>query len=292
MQPDDRIIIGNTLGEGVLWDGSALWWTDIDGCTLYHLTWPQKTLRAIKTPARLASFGFIEDSSKLIAAFDSGFALFDPETGGCSPFLTPPGLLEGQRLNDGRVDRQGRFWCGSMVQKPSYPHLARLYTLADGALHSPVDGLSIGNGLAFSPDSRVFYFADSLRHRIWCCDFDAATGRLGPRREFAVLADGVEPDGATVDADGCLWSAMWGGDCVVRYTPDGRIDKVIEVPVHQPSCVAFGGPDRDLLFVTSARLGLGEGATGAGDVLVYNVKIKGLPESRFKIENWPETGRT
>lgn len=174
-----------------------------------------------------------------------------------------------------------------MVMDAADPLAAQLYTVKGGAVVSVLDGLGITNGMCWSPQGDVFYLADSRRRVIWRFGFDADTGLLGPRQEFVRISGSAEPDGATVDAEGCLWSALWGGDCVVRYTPDGRIDRVLEVPVHQPTCVAFGGPDLDLLFVTSAKLGLVDPATGAGDVLVYNVGIKGLPESRFKPGNWP-----
>lgn len=289
MHPCERIAVGNTLGECVLWDGAtaSLWWTDIDGCTLYRMAWPSLAVTQMPMPSRLASFGFVANSAKLVAAFDNGFALLEPATGLCGPLLVPEGLKEGMRLNDGRVDRQGRFWCGAMVMAAADPLEAKLYALQQGVLRTVLDGIGISNGIAFSPEGDRLYFADSRRRVIWRFAFDSATGTLGPREEFARIAGGAEPDGATVDADGCLWSALWGGHCVVRYTPDGRIDRVLEVPVRQPTCVTFGGPDLDLMFITSASLGLGEGPTGAGDVLVYNAGTKGLPESRFRIENWP-----
>lgn len=288
MQPIDRIRVGNTLGECVLWDDAeaALWWTDIDGRMLFRFDWSTGAIRRTATPERLASFGFIAGQTEFVAAFDCGFALFNPDTGQCSPPITPPGLKRGMRMNDGRVDRQGRFWSGAMVMNPAEPPLAQLYAIQGGVLRSHLEGLAISNGICWSPDSRYFYFADSRRGLIWRYAFDAVEGRLGQREVFARV-DGAEPDGACMDSDGCLWSAHWGGSRVVRYTPDGRVDQVLEVPVRQPSCVAFGGPNLDVLLVTSARLGLMDPETGAGDVLVYNVKAQGLPESRFRIDSWP-----
>lgn len=288
MQPCARITVGNTLGECVLWDDAeaALWWTDIDGRMLYRLDWSTGAVRRIPTPERLASFGFIAGQSEFVAAFDCGFALFNPDTGSHTPFLSPSGLEKGMRMNDGRVDHRGRFWCGAMVMNPAEPPLARLYAVQGGMLGTHADGIAISNGICWSPDGRFFYFADSRRGLIWRYAFDMADGILGQREVFARV-DGVEPDGACVDADGCLWSAQWGGSRIIRYTPDGRIDRILEVPVRQPTCVTFGGPNLDLLFVTSARLGLKVPETGAGDVLVYNVKAQGLPESRFRIDSWP-----
>jgi len=288
MQPEEWIAVGNRLGECVLWDGDALWWTDIDGCMLFRLDGASGALKRIDVPARLASFGFIAGRSDFVAAFDDGFALFDPVTASRTPPLVPPGLNAGMRMNDGRVDRRGRFWAGSMVTDPHGPAEARLYSVQGGTVRTHLDGLTVSNGICWSPDGDIFYFADSRRHIIWRYDFDAAAGVLGARREFARTGDDAEPDGACVDAEGCVWSAHWGASRVVRYTPGGRIDRVLEVPVRQPSCVTFGGPGLDRLFVTSARLGLAQPAPGAGDVLVYNVKARGLPESRCIIDGWPQ----
>jgi sugar lactone lactonase YvrE len=290
MQPDDTIKVGNTLGECVLWDDAseALWWTDIDGRMLYRLHWASRQLKQIQTPARLASFGFVAGRRELVAAFDDGFALFDPETAERSAVVRPEGLKLGMRMNDGRVDRQGRFWSGAMVMDAAEPLHAKLYAVQGGGVRTHLDSLGISNGICWNPDGTVFYLADSRRRIIWCFDFDERSGVLGARQEFARIAGPAEPDGACVDAEGYVWSAMWGGHCIVRYAPNGRIDRVLEVPVRQPTCVTFGGPNRELLFVTSARLGLCEPLRGAGDVLVYDTKIKGLPEGHFKIDDWPQ----
>jgi sugar lactone lactonase YvrE len=245
-------------------------------------------LQRIKTPARLASFGFVAGRHELVAAFDDGFALFDPTTGQRCGLVEPEGLGQGMRMNDGRVDRQGRFWSGAMVMDATQPLQAKLYAVQQGAVRTHLDGLGISNGICWNPEGTVFYLADSRRRVIWRYDFDDQDGVLGARQEFARIDGPAEPDGACVDAEGYLWSAMWGGSCIVRYAPNGRIDRVLDVPVRQPTCVTFGGPGRELLFVTSARLGLSDPKTGAGDVLVYNMKTQGLPESRFKFDAWPQ----
>lgn len=281
----ERIPVGNRLGECVLWDGASqsVWWTDIEGLRLYRLDWRTRDIQTFVTPARLASFGFVAGRRELIAAFDRGLALFDPESGRLSDTLHPEGLMAGMRLNDGRVDRQGRFWVGSMVEDPEQPAEARLYCLTGGQLQTHLRGIGIANGLCWSPDGTVCYFADSRHATIWRFAFDAKRGILSDRRDFARSVKGC-PDGAAVDSEGFLWSAQWGCGCVVRYAPDGRIDRIVEVPVEQPSCVAFGGPDLDQLFVTSAQVGLTGPQTGAGDLFVYNAGIRGLPESRFACE--------
>lgn len=292
MQPVAVIKVENALGESILWnqEDEAAWWTDIEGRGLYRFDWRRQVLRRFAAPERLGAFGFVAGVPLLICAFESGFALFDPEIGLKGPITRPEGLRAGMRLNDGRVDRQGRFWAGAMVEDPALARTAQLYCV-DGEAHSRAQGLSISNGICWSPDSAWFYFADSGRRIIWRYSFDATTGRISEPQEFARTTAPACPDGATVDAQGYVWSAQWGGGCVTRYAPDGRIDRVLELPVSQPTCVAFGGPNLDLLFVTTARVGLSADAlaaqTGAGDVLVYNVEVHGLPENRFHMGSWP-----
>jgi sugar lactone lactonase YvrE len=161
-----------------------------------------------------------------------------------------------------------------------------LYALdGSGELHCRARGIRISNGLSTSPDGTQLYFADSPTRTIYVYDLIEPEGRLGPRRVFATTPDGASPDGATVDADGCLWSAHWGAGCVVRYTPEGRIDRTIAVPTRQPSCVCFGGPGLDTLCVTSARESL-DAATlqaepHAGSVFMYRIGVQGLPEPEF-----------
>ena len=293
MEPVKIIRAGNTLGEGVLWDveTESLWWTDIQERRLYRYDWNREALNSFATPERLCSFGFVEGSDRLIAAFESGFALFNPLDGATVWLARPEADRGGMRLNDGRVDRQGRFWAGSMAETAAGAEKANLYCVDEsGRAHLRKSGITISNGICWSPDGSWFYFADSPRRTIWRFAFDAASGGISGRRVFAETPEGAFPDGATVDAEGFLWSAHWGAGRVVRYAPDGRIDRFLDVPASQPSCVAFGGPKLDLLFVTTARQDLKEDALqreiSAGDVFVYNIGIAGLPEERFLPGIW------
>ncbi len=288
MEPVRIIEVGNTLGEGVLWnvETQSLWWTDIQERRLYRYDWDSRSLSRFTTPERLCSFGFVRGSERLIAAFESGFALYDPITGATTWLARPEAGRPSMRFNDGRVDRQGRFWAGSMAETAAGAGKANLYCLdGSGRACRRESGLTISNSICWSPDGTRFYFADSPRRTIWQYAFDTASSGISDRRQFAQTPDGAFPDGATVDAEGFLWSAHWGGGRVVRYAPDGRIERLLEMPVSQPSCVAFGGPKLDLLFVTTAREGLKEDVlgsqTGAGDVFVYDIGITGLPEERY-----------
>ena len=147
-------------------------------------------------------------------------------------------------------------------------------------------GFQISNGLCFSPDSRYCYCADSARHLIYRYEFDAQSGKLGPRQVFARTPGDAFPDGAAIDAEGCMWSAQWGTGQVVRYTPRGELDLMVSLPTRQPSCVAFGGADRDLQFVTSARVGLTPAQLAAeptaGHLFIFRTTYAGLSESRHR----------
>lgn len=294
MQPVGRIAAGCSLGECIVWDGHRLWWTDIEGQCLYSCVWPSGQMRRYTLPQRLCSFGLVRNSPLMIGAFESGFALFDPEDGLLSDVLRPEGLGSGLRMNDGRVDPKGRFWAGSLVEVPGAAATARLYSLGNGAIRTHVRGLGIANGLCWSPDGRWLYIADSAQQLIWRYAYESASGVISGRVEFARTEGAACPDGAAVDTAGCVWSAQWGGSAVVRYTPEGRVDRIVKLPVSQPTCMCFGGEGFELLFVTSASVGLPPQArasdAGAGDVLVYNVGAQGMPEQQFDLDGWPSAG--
>jgi L-arabinonolactonase len=285
----DIISVGNTLGEGVLWDcvGRRIWWSDIQERRLFRYGLQSRGLETFELPERLGSFGFIEGSDKLIAAFESGFARYHPESGELHWIVRPGHDATNVRFNDGRIDRQGRFWAGSMVEGEGEPK-GKLYCLDRCDAKVCLTGISISNSICFSSEGKHLYFADSPRRTILRCDIDPANGTIGNRQVFAKTPEGAFPDGANIDAEGHLWSAHWGAGRVVRYSPDGSISGVVEIPTSQVTCVAFGGADLDLLFVTSAREGMSEATLreqpNAGDVFVYKVNVKGLADPRFAME--------
>jgi sugar lactone lactonase YvrE len=265
----------------------VLWWTDIQGRQLHRYDWRRASLQILDTPERVGSFGFVEGSEHLVTAFASGIAMYDAYQQSVAWLARPETLTAGIRFNDGRVDRRGRFWSGTMVEGKQLTPGGCLYSIdGSGAARCHLRSLRISNGLCVSPDGTVLYFADSPTRTISVYELIEPEGTLGASRIFAQTPQGAFPDGAAVDVDGCVWSAHWGAGCIVRYTPDGRIDRTLEVPTCQPSCVCFGGPDLDILCVTSAREGL-DGATlraepNAGDVFLYGVGVQGLPESEYR----------
>ena len=280
----------NTLGEGPLWNGrdGTLWWTDIQARRLHRLTPETGAVATTETPERLCSFAFLpERGSRILAAFETGLAYFDIETSAVEWIARPETAGNGRRFNDGRTDRQGRFWISSMVENASKAgaNSAALFRLdGDGTLSERQNGIAIGNSLCASPDGRILYFADSPRQVIWAYDLDSETGALSNQRVFAQVEAG-EPDGAAIDEEGCLWSARWGAAEVVRHAPDGRVVARFPMPAGQPSCVAFGGPDRKTLFVTSARQGLDAAALArdpqAGNLFVFQAEVAGVADAPF-----------
>jgi sugar lactone lactonase YvrE len=286
-KPVDIIQAGNTLGEGVLWDsaGGRAWWTDIQEKRLLRYTPATGAVETFDLPERLGSFGFVENSTQIVAAFESGFALYQPETGALDWISRPPHDAKNIRFNDGRMDRQGRFWAGSMVEGDGEPR-GKLYRLdGDGGCEVCATDIAISNSICFSPDGKAMYFADSPKQVIHRYALDPESGEISNRRIFATTPEDAFPDGAQVDCDGCVWSAHWGAGKVVRYTPDGRVDMTIDLPVTQPTCVAFGGDDMDLLFVTSARENRGikdlERQPHAGNMFIYRVAARGMSDARY-----------
>jgi sugar lactone lactonase YvrE len=280
--------VNNLLGEGILWDShrQRLWWTDIQGRRLFRYDWALGHTHTLEMPERLASFGLTARSERLITAFESGFAWYDPGDQSVTWLARPERLHPAVRFNDGRVDRQGRFWSGTMVEGDQPGVSAGLYSFdRQYGVRQHLGDVRISNSLCLSPDGRTLYFADSPTRTIRVFELDPE-GTLGPSRVFAQTPVGADPDGATIDADGCLWSAHWGAGCVVRYTPEGKIDRTVRVPASQPTCVCFGGPDLDVLCITTARIGLSAARLStepnAGDVFLYRVGVKGLPEAEYQ----------
>lgn len=284
----ETLRVENELGEGVIWDaaGAAVWWTDIQGSALYRYRPQDKKLEQWATPERLGSFALVANSDQLICGFASGFAYFNPASGAIQWLSKIESDNSGTRLNDGRADRQGRFWAGSMVEVGEQGAGA-LYCL-DHQLRvsSQIAGLSISNGLCWSPDGTIMYHTDTPSRRIYRYDFDTATGAISNQSLLVRTEKGCFPDGATVDADGYLWSAQWAASRVVRYSPEGEIDFVLSLPVSQPTCVAFGGPELNRLFITSAYQGLDAEARAAqpeaGNLFIFETDIAGIADPQFQ----------
>ncbi len=286
----DQIPCANILGEGIQWNhrDQSVWWTDIKSAKIFRYHLATKKLDTWNTPEAVGCFAFVENDSRLLLALASGFAWFDLENSQIEWIAKPETHFVGNRLNDGRVDRQGRFWVGSIVEQKNDPHQsASLFCLNESGIASQhLTGLSISNSLCWSLDSKKLYHADSPSQQIKVYDFDAASGSLSSGRVFVQTNNQVDPDGSTIDADDFLWNAEWGGSRLVRYAPSGEIDAELAMPVSQPTCMAFGGENMNFLFVTSARIGLSDDALAAqpsaGDVFIYRTSVTGVAENWYK----------
>jgi sugar lactone lactonase YvrE len=221
-----------------------------------------------------------------VAAMQTGLKAVDLDTGAVTTIAAPEATKPGNRFNDGKCDRRGRFWAGTLAIDTTPGH-GSLYRLdPDGRCTCVESGFHVSNGLGWSPDDRTFYFTDSGAKRIYAYDFDIETGVLANRRVFVEVPEGSgAPDGMAVDAEGFVWSAHWDGWCITRYDPQGRVDRVINLPVPRPTSCAFGGPDFTTLYVTSARIRLSvqqlAEAPLSGSVFAIQTGVKGLPEVPF-----------
>ena len=256
----------NVLGESPLWSSreQTLYWLDIARRTLFCKALGERQSRSWSLPDYAGCLAELAPGS-IALAMGEGVHRFALESQEFKLLYPAPAGRPGTRFNDGRVDPQGRFWAGTMQnnfgpQGESVP-LERmdgaLYRFdPEGRVHTIEENVGVANTLAWSPDLKTFYFADSMQGQIYRYDFDADSGAVSNKQLFFESADLGIPDGSAMDVEGCLWNARWGGGAVLRLTPQGKIDRVIELPVPQPTSCMFGGPKLDTLFVTSATLGL------------------------------------
>jgi len=275
------------LGEGALWDTEdrRLYWVDIKGRAVHQFDPATGRDRHWPAPEPVGSLARRE-AGGLVVALASGIHFMDLDSGTFLPVATPERDRAENRLNDGKPDRRGRFWVGSMHDPETKPSGA-LYRLDhDGSCHRMIDGVVISNTLCWSPDGRTMYHADTPRRTVWAWDSDPERGEIANRRVFVTLSgDEGNPDGATVDAEGFVWLAHWDGWQLTRHDPAGRTERVVRLPVQRPTCPAFGGPDLDVLYVTSASIGLPPEALAAqpcaGGLLALDPGVQGVPEARF-----------
>ena len=284
------------LGEGPCWHPRerALYWTDVPS---------KKIKRWHPTSGAHASWGMpemvtaiaVRQNGGLIIASHTGIDFFDPASGGATRLCAPEEDKPKNRSNDGKCDRRGRFWYGTMMNNfapdmselPITGNTGGLYRIdPDGPVHTFERALGIANTFAWSPDDKTMYFADTL-DAIYAYDFDAASGRVSNRRTFGRLDTTRygHPDGSTIDAEGFLWNARWDGGCLVRWSPDGKVDRVVKMPCRRVTSCIFGGPDLDTLYITTVRYGLSDGDLAeqplAGGIFALDAGVKGIPDGEF-----------
>lgn len=273
------------LGEGPSWDAEAgvLWWVDIHNHRVHRFD-PEAGEDTVYEVGETVGCAHPAADGRVVLGLRRGVALLDPASGAVEPLAMLLPDQPGLRLNDGKCDARGRLWVGSMSKEEGGAALFRVDP--DGGVHRAADGLTLSNGLGWSPDGGTLYLTDSPAKTILAFDFDPDAGTLSRRRVFADLSgpDSV-PDGLAVDAEGCVWSAQWGGACLVRFAPDGGELLRVRMPVTNPTSCAFGGSGGTELYVTTASIGMTEDeveeAFESGDLFVLRPGVAGPPAARF-----------
>jgi sugar lactone lactonase YvrE len=256
---------------------------DIRAPAVRRYDWRGAQTQTFTMPEMVGSLA-LDRNGSLLLALQSALARWDPVTGKLEKLAAPEAHRPTQRFNDGKCDRQGRFYVGTMNDTAREPD-GTLYRFDGRDCVAVRSGITIPNSLAWSQDGRTMTFADSWTREIGVFDYDPASGAMGARRTLATIAPPAIPDGATFDAEGYLWCALYDGWTLARFAPDGRCDRTLALPVQRPTSCQFGGPNLDVLFVTTAsqRLTAEERAKQplAGALLAYDVGVRGVPEPRF-----------
>ncbi len=288
MKVESVVACGDQLGECPIWDPRTrrIWWIDILAPALQSFDPSSGEHRRYPLQGREVGSFAIRKAGGFALAMNNGLHAYDPVTGAMRLLVDPEPGVENHRLNDGRADRRGRFWVGSMETEMREP-AGSLYRIEpDLKVARMMARITIPNSIAFSPDDRTFYFADSPRRLIWAFDLDIADGAITRRRVFAELDGDVGgPDGSCVDAEGFLWSAQYRLARIVRYAPDGRVDRTIQLPTSNPTCCAFGGDKFDTLYITTASFRMSPERRAAeplaGNLFAVVPGVRGLPEAEF-----------
>lgn len=274
------------LGESPVWDAAhqRLYWVDIYNHRVHQFDPATGADRCFEVGDVVGPLALAGDQRLLIGQRDR-IAFLDTQTATVTPIRPVEADKPNNRLNDGKCDPQGRFWFGSVSREP---HQASLYRYdPDGTLQVMETGLTISNGLGWSPDGTTFYLTDSAPHKIYAYDFDGETGSIHNRRVLVDLShESVEPDGLTIDAEGYLWSALWNGWRIVRFDPEGKEFMRVELPVQCPTSCTFGGEHLTDLYITTASVGLSqeeiENSFYSGDLFCLKTDIVGMPSSSFR----------
>lgn len=282
---------GALLGECPLWSRTdqLLYWIDIDGRLIHRFDPSTGNDTAVRLNGRPGSVALTPEPGRLLAAVEQEVGFVDVETGEFEPWIRTEESDSRNRLNDGRVDPIGRFWVGSMFERPAERRMTgALHRIdLDGAVTVHRRDVGVSNSLAFAPDGRTMYWSDTHTGLVWSHPYDPDTGEPGTPRvfvDFAELPGG--PDGACVDDTGAIWIACVGGASLVRISPTGAIDRLVELPVESPTMPAFGGPDLRSMFITSigAATSASSPVVGAHDgaVLAWDPGVQGIPEPSFE----------
>ncbi|MGW6358221.1 SMP-30/gluconolactonase/LRE family protein [Streptomyces sp. NPDC055092] len=281
MRPEVAVRAEATLGEGPTWDAEAgrLIWVDILGSRVHTYDPATGRRTVMATEQHVGAAKPRAGGAGLVVNLRDGIGLYGP--GGTDFRWLHRDPVPGRRGNDAAIAPDGSLWAGSMTydETPGGGNLVRID--ADGTATEILGDVTVSNGTGWSPDGALMYYVDTPTRRIDVFDVDGQ--QAVRRREFAVVEEGAgHPDGLTVDADGCVWVALWDGSALRRYTPSGALDRVVELPVKRPTACAFGGADLTDLYVTSARVGLDAPSPYAGSLLVLGDMGHGLAQPAFE----------
>lgn len=276
------------LGEGPIWDAQKqlLYWVDIYNYRV-HQFHPASGKDVFFDVGDVVGAIALAGKNKLIMAQRHRLAFLDTQTGIVTPIVEIEADLPNNRFNDGKCDPQGRFWFGSTSSSGKAE--ASLYRYdPDGSLHKMETGLMVSNGLGWSPDLKTFYLTDSAQQKIYAYNFDGATGNISNRHIFVDLTgESFFPDGLTIDSQGYIWSAMWNGSCVIRFNPEGKEIFRLQLSVPLVTSCTFGGENLNVLYITTASLGLSQGelekSLYSGDLFTFNSDVTGLLAYEFNL---------
>jgi sugar lactone lactonase YvrE len=278
----------DVVGESPVWCGESerLWWIDIRAPALRRLDPSTGAVESFAMPDLCGAVMLTKDR-RVLVSLRTGVFVFDPRGSTLAPLVAPEPSSLDNRLNESKCDRQGRLWVSTM-RDFGLATTGALYRIdARLACTRMLDAITVPNAIAWSPDDRTMYFADTRDGRLRAYDFDAVSGTLGAMRVLNEQGIAGRPDGAAVDAEGGVWSARYGGGVVARILPDGRIDRVVALPASQVTSCAFGGAGLRTLFVTTARQKLAPEALAAqpqaGGLFAVDAGVAGLPEPRFTL---------
>jgi sugar lactone lactonase YvrE len=281
--------VRNVIGEGPVWhsrEGTLYWVNFIGDYQILRFSPSTRRLDVFETGMPVMALG-IRKARGFIVATAKGIATWDTERRTFEPLCDPLAGREGFRFNDAATDFEGRFWVGTLNDaNPKGPDGELFRIQRDGSYQLMDENITVANGIGWSPNRKIMYFTDSFRYSIYAYDYVAATGTISNRRTFVQTSpDGGIPDGLTVDSEGFVWSAYCGGWRVVRYNPEGKVDREYQFPVANPTSCAFGGERLDELYVTSANLGLSdkekEQYPQSGDLFRLKVGVTGIDEPRL-----------